>query len=236
MARGKTLGILLNALRAETRVSLTASHNYQARDAQVLLLQRTQEWLWEDFDWPHMRITRQYPLAVGQRHYDFSADFDIERIERIEMKTDGHWYPMLSGIGPEAFAVYDSDLDQRGYPPRRWRLVEDDQIEIWPISDTNGDEDTLEGYLQVTGIKRLSPLVEESDTADLDDRLIVLYAAAEVLGGKGSKDANIKLSLATKRHAKLRGHQVKRRGFRMFGVGRAEMPRRPVITNYRPPE
>lgn len=230
--RGKTLVALLNDLRAECRGSLNPAHNAQARDSQVMLLQRTQEWLWEDFNWPHMHAERQYAGSAGQRRYDFSADFDMERIEKIEFKTGGVWEPLCAGIDARHYALFDSDLNQRSFPAQRWRVLEDDEIEIWPILDTDGAPDTLEGYIKVHGIKRLRPFVADADRADLDDKVIVLFAAAELLGEKGGQ---IKLDLATKRYTKLKGHQTKRTRFQMFGVGGAEPRRRHVIGHYRPP-
>jgi hypothetical protein len=235
MARGKTLGSLLDGYRAEARLSLNPANNNQVRDTQVKLLQRVQEWLWEDFDWPHLRVERQYAVQAGQRIYDFGADFDLERIEYIEFKSDGIWRGLSAGIENEHYAVFDSDLDQRGYPVCRYKIAEDDQIEVWPISDKDADATTLEGYFKVKGVKRLSTFVADSDQADLDDRLIILFAAAETLGADGAKDASIKLNLANKHYAKLRGKLIKRRKFQMFGIGRQQSHRRSVISNYRPP-
>lgn len=235
MARGTTLVKLLDDLRAETRASLNPAHNNQVRDSQVKLLQRTQEWLWGDHAWPHLYVSRKYPLQAGLRHYDFRSDFDIERISRIEVRSDGAWRKLVKGIGPQQFVSYDSDLDQRSYPPTRFDLAEDDQIEIHPISDQDGTANDLEGYLRVWGTRRLRPLVQDGDRADLDDSLIVLFAAAEILGGKGAKDGAIKTSLAQKRYSTLKGQLNKRQGFRMFGVGEPGMPQKPVIHRYRPP-
>lgn len=235
MARGTTLIKLLDDLRVETRASTNPAHNNQVRDSQVRLLQRTQDWLWGDHDWPHLFVSRKYPLEAGKRYYDFTHDFDIERISYIEVKTDGAWRKLVKGIGPQQFVAYDSDLDQRSYPPYRFEIAENDKIEIHPISDQDGTAADLEGYLRVWGIRKLRPLVADGDRADLDDSLIVLFAAAEQLGGKGAKDGSIKTSLAQKRYSRLKGQQNKREGFRMFGVGEPKMPHKPMIHHYRPP-
>lgn len=236
MARGKTLVKLLDDLRAETRGSLNPAHNSQVRDTQVKLLQRTQEWLWEDYTWPHLVIYRQYAAQAGQRYYDFGADFDLERIEKIAFKTNGAFHTLGVGITDADYLAWDSDIDARSWPVRRWRLFENDQVEIHPIADQNGDPTTFEGYFKVSGVKKLSPLVDDADRADLDDRMIVLYAAAEVLGGRGAKDAQIKLNLANDRKAALQGALTKQVKFAMFGIGRAERSCRPMIHTYRPPE
>jgi hypothetical protein len=235
MARKTTLVKLLDDLRAEARLSLNPSHNLQNRPVQVKMLQRVQDRLWEDFAWPHMRVERQVPIQAGQRYYAPPSDMRIDRIERIEFYTDGAWRLIAPGIDPENYTAWNSDLDQRSWPPRRWQIFEDETVEIWPIADTNATEATREGYLKFTGIRNLNQLVDDGDRADLDDRLIVLYAAAEMLAASGSKDAQLKLDQANSIYARLRGHLTPRKQFRMFGVGEPLAPRRIVISQYRRP-
>lgn len=235
MARKQTLLKLLNDLRAEARLSLDPAHNRQARPAQVMLLQRVQERLWEDFTWPHLRVERQMPIQAGQRYYEPPSDMRIDRIEKIELFTDGGWRLIEPGIDPYNLSAWNSDLDQRGWPPRRWQIYEDETVEIWPISDTNATEATREGYLKFTGIRNLNNLVDDGDRADLDDRLIVLYAAAEMLAAGGAKDAQLKLDQANAIYTKLRGNLTPRKQFRMFGIGEPLPPRRIVISQYRRP-
>lgn len=234
MARGKTLLKLLNDYRAEARLSQNPAHNAQVRDSQVSHLQRVQEWLWQDFDWPHMKVERQIAVQAGQRYYDLPADLDIERIDRLDLFADNSWRPLDPSISGGHYSVWNSDLDQRSWPPRGWRIYEDQGVEIWPIPDQNADATTRYGYLKFTGTRRLNPLVDDADTADLDDRLVVLYAAAETLAAGGSKDAQLKLSQANKLNAKLRGGLTPRSRFRMFGVGSPPPDRRHYVNRYRP--
>ncbi|MBI2240295.1 MAG: hypothetical protein HYU59_05765 [Magnetospirillum gryphiswaldense] len=217
MARGQTLISLLDDLRAECRLSLNPAHNAQVRDGQVKHLRRTQAWLWEDFDWPHILVERQVPLQAGQRLYDPPEGMVIDRITRMEVRYGGRWVPLNPGIGAQEYAQWDSELGQRAWPVQRWRIYEDEQIEVWPIPDQNAEADTLEGTVKVSGIRSLNPLVADDDRCDLDARLIVLYTAAEILAAAGSKDAELKLTNANKLYAKLRGKLVPRRQFRMFG-------------------
>lgn len=235
MARKTTLVKLLDDLRAEARLSLNPAHNLQQRPAQVHLLQRVQDRLWEDFAWPHLRVERQQPIQAGQRYYEPPEDMRVDRIEKVEIYTDGAWRLVAPGIDPEDYTAWNSDLDQRSWPPRRWQVYEDETVEIWPISDTNADDDTREGYLKFTGIRNLNQLVDEGDRADLDDRLLVLYAAAEMLASSGAKDAQLKLDQANALYARLRGHLTPRKQFRMFGIGEPLAPRRIVISQYRRP-
>jgi len=211
MARGTTLERLLTDFRAEARISQKPAHNIVARDAQVVLLQRKQEWLWNEHDWPHLRVDRYIDLAAGQRYYDMPDDIDIDRIQRVAVRHDSIYYGLGASIEEQHYAAYDSDLDARSWPVQRWKITENTQIEVWPIPSENYDSDTLNGRLKITAIRRLNPLVNVADTADLDDRLIVLHAAAEHLASTGAKDAQLKLEQAEKLFVKLKGALQARR-------------------------
>jgi len=235
MARRTTLVKLLDDLRSEARISLNPAHNAQQRPAQVKLLQRIQDELWEDYDWPNLRVERQVPCQAGQRYYETPEDMRVDRIEKIEFFTDGRWHPVLPGIDPSHFAAHNSDLDERAWPAYRWRIYEDEDVEIWPILDRDADATTRDGYIKFTGIRDLRPLVDDADRADLDDRMIVLYAAAEILAAGGAKDAGLKLEKANARYARCRGNLKPRKTIKMFGIGEPEPPRRISISQYRPP-
>src|SRR5690606_17769263 len=114
------------------------------------LLQRQQEWLWEDFDWPHMRVERYLDLQAGQRFYDLPSDIAIDRIQRIEGRFDSVYCDIEAGIYAGNYAAHDSDLDQRSWPIQRWQITEDEMLEVWPIPDSNFDSNTLEGRVKVT--------------------------------------------------------------------------------------
>lgn len=233
MARGTTLIKLLDDYRAEARLSLNPAHNAQVRDTQVKLLQRVQERMWEEYAWPHLRVSRDIALAAGQRYYDTPADMRIERIEKLEVFRDGAWFELHANIDACHLAAYNSDLNERSYPPERWQISEEEQAEIWPISDQDGDATTLEGILRFTGTRDLRPLVADTDRADLDDRVIVLYAAAETLAAQGAKDAKLKLDQANSIMSAKRAGLTPRRRFQMFGVGRTPVPRRVRIGTYK---
>jgi hypothetical protein len=234
MSRNTTLVRLLDKLRVAARLSLNPAHNVQTRSSQVTLLQVEQERLWADFDWPHLRVERQIPLAAGQRYYDTPADMAVDRIEKIELFTNGAWYILQPGIDGEHYSAWNSDLDARSYPPRRWKLNDDEDVELWPISDTNGDATTREGYIKFTGIRNLRDLVDDGDRADLDDDMLVGYVAAQMLAASGAKDAKLKLDAALARDAKLRGRLTPRHKFQMFGAGETPAPKRLFVSNYVP--
>lgn len=232
--RGTTLVKLLDDLRAESRLSLNPAHNAQNRPLQVKALQREQERLWEDFDWPHLRIFPQQPVQAGQRYYETPDNMIIDRIERVEIFLNGAWFMLENGIEACHYSAWNSDLDARSWPPRRWKFNEDEDIELWPIPDVNADPLTMEGMLRFTGIRSLNPLVADADRADLDDVMLVGFCAAKILAASGAKDAKLSLDAANARYARLRGRLTPRVPIRMFGIG--ELPRRRelIIGQYRP--
>lgn len=235
MARGSTLTKLLDDLRAECRLSTNVAHNTQNREAQIHALQRKQEWFWHDFSWPHLRVERSVALQDGQRYYDMPADLDIDRIEKIEVRDAGVLCPLDWGIAAEHLAAHDSDLDSRSSPARRVRISEGEMLEVWPIPDTNASVATRDGFLRITGIKHLAPLVADDDRADLDDRLLVLHCAAEYLAATGAKDAQVKMDQANALYLKLRGGLMPRKVFDMFGSGERTRVKRVPIAIYKAP-
>ncbi len=235
MARGTTLVRLLDLYRAECRLSLNPAHNAQARDAQVSHIQRVQEWLWADHDWPLLRVERFIDVQQGQRYYAPPADIPIDRIQKLEIRHDSDYVDMAPGIDQVHFRAYDSDQNEQEWPPRRWRVSEDEQIELWPIPSANFEEGSLNGRIRVTGIRKLSPLVDDGDRADLDDRMLALYCAAEYLAGTGAKDAGFKLEQANKRPATLRGQQAPRRKFSLFVDAPSDRVQRVPLAVYNKP-
>jgi len=233
MARGVTLIKLLNDLRAECRISLNVAHNKQERDPQVIALQRKQEWFWNDFAWPHLRVERIVPLQAGQRYYDMPEDLDIDRITKIEVRDGSVYEPLQWGIYAEHYAAYDSEIGQRADPAMRVQITENEQLEVWPIPETNADATTLAGNVKITGIRKLNPLVEDDDRADLDDQLLILHCAAEYLAATGAKDAQVKLDLANARYLKLRSGLMPRRVYKMFDTSQPEQRRRGSIVTYK---
>src|SRR5687768_15035077 len=109
MARNATLGQLIQDVRAEAGHSLQASLGTAMRDVIINILQRQQRRLWEDSDWPFLRVRRDVVVQAGQRYYDLPTDMTLERVERVEFKHGNLWEPLYYGIGAEQYNRYDSD-------------------------------------------------------------------------------------------------------------------------------
>lgn len=213
MARGTSLSQMRDQLRAEIGASVNPAMGTNAVHGMNLLLSRTQERLWSDYDWPFMIVDRDVQLNAGQRIYSFPADLDFNRIIRTDVKYSATWRPLDYGIGVEQYNFMDSDLDQRQDPALRWQHDGNVQFEVWPIP-ASGDM-----TLRFNGVKNLKPLVADTDVCDLDDKLIILFAAAEMLAHNKAADAGSKASLATAHYNRLRGNSMKSGMFTYGGGG-----------------
>lgn len=200
MARGRQLQELVGQLRAETGRSQNIAVGTSELDNLKEVLRRTQEMLYDDYAWPHLRIERTIQLYAGQRYYDLPEDLNFDRIETIKYKYNNVYTDLERGISFEDYSIFDSNNNERSSPALKWDVRYTDlteQLEIWPIPNENN-------LVYLRGTKELDPLIEESDRADLDDRLIVLFAASEMLSRQKSQDARAKLEQANARYLTLK--------------------------------
>lgn len=201
MARGTTLKELLEQLRAECRLSTAPAQGTGNLDNLQQLIRRTYETLWDEYDWPFLRIRREAAgkvLEAGQRYYDFPEAVGFETVDELWHKDGDRWHRLEYGISPEHYSAYDSDTNVRSSLPMRWDVLDGAQFEIWPLPAENC------GEIRFAGRRKFVPLVSPSDRAELDDRLIVLFAASEYLAAGNQKDAQAKVELAQRRLRHLR--------------------------------
>lgn len=240
--RGQTLGELLSDLKAECGYSQNAAHGINNRESLVQVLKRTQRRLWSDWDWMHMRVSRDMRVNAGQRYYNCPTDLPYERIDTAEVKFGGLWKPLCFGIDERQYSIYDPRIDERSWPIERWDVAEDPadtagtpdnrgMIEIWPLPSDSGTAPAPasddEGWMRFTGIRFLRTFNNDADRCDLDGDLIVLYAAAEILMRDRKDDAQAKLQAGLKLYMMLRGNQEKNRTFNL-GSGEKE-PQQPDV-------
>jgi hypothetical protein len=202
--RGVKLEDLIRNLRAEIGHSTNTALGTNSRDALAQALRRTQDRLWEEYDWAHMKADRDIPLVAGTRYYSVPNDLPYERIIKVAVRDGTLWRQLGHGIGQDHYSHIDSDTNEQAWPVTRWDVAEDTAldptdigvIEVWPIPDQNGDENTMHGILRITGVRKMRPLIEESDKCDLDGTLLVLNVAAEMLARQNQADAQIKMQQA----------------------------------------
>lgn len=240
--RGKLLRDCIRLLRAEIGHSTATTVGMNTEDSLQVALERTQERLWEEWDWPHMEVTRDIPLVAGQRFYNVPVDLHYERIKKAELCWGTSWIDLEPGIDQRAYNTFDSDRDQRSWPVSRWDKTEDPQdtagnidargmIEVWPIPSKSADPNSTDGTLRLTGTRVLGRFSQNSDRCELDHNLIVLYAAAEFLARKKAPDAQMKLSQAGQLLMKLRGNGQKIKSFQM-GQCEDDDERMPLAPKY----
>lgn len=216
MARGTQLLQLVTMLRDESGRNDSVAVGVDETATLKQLLRRTQNLLYERHDWAHLRtLFDRIPLQAGERYYDVPDSVNFDRIEEVVVWDGTLPRPVTRGIGFKEYAVYDSENDVRADPALRWDIRwtgDKEQIEIWPIPASNNLA------LQFIGIRNCRPLIANADTCDLDDHLIVLSAAAEILP-KGSELAKAKAGLAADRFATLIRNAAQNRPTYRMGSG-----------------
>lgn len=203
MARGTQLSALVDQLRAEIGASTNVAMGVNMLPNLKQILRRTQERLWAEFEWPFAYIERDEPLLNGQRYYTFDNDIDFDRISKADVKWSDNWRPLAYGIGAEQYNRMDSEAGEKEDPVTNWRHYEGNQFEVWPVPASD------DAKIRFKAIKKLPALVNDSDTATLDDNLIVLHAAAELLARSKSEDASAKQQAAVSLLIKLKGQGIK---------------------------
>lgn len=207
MARGKTFGQVVDATKAEAGHSLNAAAGRNVSEHVETLVRRVYERLHGDYEWPHLILHRDITLSAGQRFYSFPDDLDPDRTGRVWTLEDGTntWTDVCYGIDQPQWNTYNPERDERADPVRSWQRynAEDDHlmVEVWPLPQTSG------GLLRLEGMPYPRPLVERSDIVDLDDQLVSLQAAAELLMRQQSPDAEAKMKMAEARYKSLRSQQ-----------------------------
>jgi hypothetical protein len=211
MARNTTLQVLLDDLRAEAGHSVQANLGQATEKMMLTLLNRVQRRLWEDFSWPFLHTKKNIVMQAGQRYYDVPPGITLERIESAKFKWSNRWDKVIYGINPAHYNQWDSDTDIRSWPIMRYEAYGDvaGQLEVWPVPSQNGVASTGEGTLRLEGVKNLNPLSAKTDTADLDDQLIVLFSAAELLARQKSADAQMKMGQAQAHYIRVKGRLSK---------------------------
>lgn len=223
MARGTSFGQVVQILRDEVGRSNAAGSAGVADYSQLKrLINRYYETLYLDYDWPHLRfVSARISLSAGERYYDVPTTLDYERVERIVLWTNGRPYNLDRGIDAEDYQVFSSEDNERADPVLKWDIRNTgtkEQMEVWPMPASSGQS------LQITGFRKFVRLVADGDPCQLDDNMVVLFAAAELVGADDKKQ---KLVAAQTLYNRLRG-RVKGAS-RTHVFGREEPPQR--LTN-----
>lgn len=224
MARGVALSVLRALFKAETHSS---QDTISATDTEInYLLATTQATLCARYDWPFMADRWERSCTAGTRYFSLptsnvrsiSATINFERPVRVHVKWNGNfWYPVKTGISVEEYNAWDSDDGEAADPIQRWSLDTNtgdssnaDEFEVWPIPVTTQT-------IRFEGQRAPRALASDSDKADLDDRLIILLAAAEWLTNAGSEKAPLAQSKAANHLTSIRSSYPSEQGCYIIG-------------------
>lgn len=188
-------------LRAETGTSLNPAQGTQVQQTLDLVLARQQRELWDAYNWQHLRIWADMPLAQGQSIYSYPDEMAFEQILHIYIATSpsAQWRPLLYGIKP--YMIRPAGPYQG--TPTRWRNIATvDTSGATPVTNPVGQLEIVptpasnQMSLRLEGLAPLNPLVADSDCCIIDSKAIVLFAAAEMLAVQKSEGAPMKLTKA----------------------------------------
>lgn len=195
MARGTQLISLVTMLRAELRRSVNPSVGVEDLYELKQVLNRNYQTLWWAHDWPHLcRFFAPIALAAGQQFYDMPTGLGYERIKAAAVRFSGQYQAVTRGISFPQYAISDPADANTSDPILNWDVRfgngVSEQIEVWPVPASNLQALRFFGY--ATDPK----LVNDADLCLIDDNLLVLTCAAEILTGTKSADATLKGQLA----------------------------------------
>lgn len=193
MPRGTQFGQLIQMFKAEARQSSQLSVITDSLPHVKQVLRRTQNLLYAKHFWEFLSVYPTKTMVAGSRYYDPPADLNIDRVEEAVVIYNGEPIAITKGIGFGEYAQFDPVADERSSPVENWDIRwtgTATQVEVWPLPADNTAK------IMWRCMRPLRPLVELDDVADLDDDLIVLFAAAEELAAQKSRDAELKLKLA----------------------------------------
>ena len=229
MARGTTLANLRSMLKAEIG---DYSGTNTSRNAELnVLLSNMQKRLSTEHYWPFLERHWDVPVAAGQQYISLPtttagdpeqevSEINLDQLPTVKTHYTTQYWPVAYGITEDEYNTFDFSLGQTSDPIQRWRLAtnpneaeDPNQFEVWPVPGTAQT-------LRFTGERAILPLSADDDTADLDDILLVLFCAAEILQRNKQPDAALKLNAAQRQLQWLKqGYNVKDKVRTMDGKG-----------------
>lgn len=224
MALRVTFREVIDNVRAEAKLSTNTSRGLDHQEHIKQLIRRHYYTLADDFDWPHLSIKKESAesrklLAAGSRFYDFPANLNPEKIERLWVKWGSAWLPVTKGISYDNYTAYNPDDDQRVDPITHWDFYGHSQIEVWPVPATDGVQNGI-NEIAFEGQRLAERLVDDNSRLDLDDILVTLMVATEILLSHGKKDdAAVKGEAAADRLQRMRAGRSSQTRYRM-GLGK----------------
>lgn len=233
MARGTSFLNLQGMLRDETGRASNVAVGPDDLAQLKTKLRRVQTMLYDEYDWPFLRqVFPAITLAAGVQYVNFPSGLNnlhLERVESVVVYYGTLPYPVDRGITEREYAIYNSLNGVSASPVMRWDsrwTGSADQVEIWPLPPDNTQT------LVFTGKRDLRPLLADADVCDLDDEMIVLFAAAEILEKQGAANADTVKKAADARFTRMKGRVKGATRPRRLGMGNGPMDKRfPIVVH-----
>jgi hypothetical protein len=220
--RRKQFAQLVTALRAELERSTDPAAGVAGLPTLKQVIARNYEAAYQDYDWPHLNtIFDKIPLNAGQRYYDFPEGCDFDDLEEIVVWWNAQPVPIERGIGFEDYATYDSEEGATSDPVIKWDVRATDtheQMEVWPVPASNQQS------IQIRGQRKFEPLINDEDLCRIDDQIVVLASAVELLPAKARTSVQAKLAAAQSRLARVKGRSKAASPSVRMGLGRSSQP------------
>lgn len=215
MALRSTRVQVVEMLRNECGISSNSSRGNDNLAYLHQLINRHYEAACDEFDWTFLRVDdldATKVLQAGSRYYDFPVEMDFSKTVTMWNFWGNIWNPVIYGISMADYNAQNPELDQRADPVVKWAAHDERQFEVWPLPASNGVFEESGGFVtsivgpvvRFTGKRKPERLTGNDSRMDMDDQLVVLRCAAEVLAKKSQKDAEAKLAAAAARMALLR--------------------------------
>lgn len=236
---GTTLANVLTKLKSELGVNLTVGSADDSRYYE--LIETQQEWFASMYDWNVLKDTwtvnvtagvgGRYPTLPTMDVYNNSFAINFDRPLKASVKYSDNWQDVEFGIGVDEMNVWDSDDAESSEPIQRWKLKDGDstKLEIWPLGVSATQTLRFDGQRKVQSLRTNGAFVT-TKVLDLDDRLICLSIAVDLLTAKEDPSAKSKADRLEALWKVLRASESKSsRSFPLgSGVGRATNPRKVV--------
>lgn len=172
-----------------------------------VLLASKQKLLSAEFAFPFLEHRWAVSILTATRTYSFPTtttegatySIDLERDQRAYISWSNKWIEVDYGISEDDYNLVNPDLDSRLDPVRRWRYLDQSTFEVWP-------KPASAQTFRFVGQRALLALVANGDVADLDDELLTLSVAEDLLMKRQDASSQVLLSYAQQRLRTLKAH------------------------------
>ncbi len=186
MPNGQLLPTLRASLKDETSEAQETNPTLDAKYNRLLANKQIE--LASAWDWDFLYHDWELSLVAGTRYYNLptvetrglTVNIDFEREVVVTALYNTKYLPVKKGINKDDLNYLNGTTNPQD-PVRKWQIVTNvnetanpNQIEVWPVPASAQ-------ILNFYGKRALQALSSDSDKADLDDLLIVLGVASDLL-------------------------------------------------------